>query len=332
MRRREPVMYHQEPPVSSRRLYSHRARYVGASVVRGYRLARRLGAHRAGGDPPYCPARRLITPVRVGLLLKLACVADCPPDFSRTAADYARHRRGFPPELLDRLANRGIAEPGALVVDLGTGTGSLARLFAHQGCVVTGVDIAAPLLEQARRLDREAGVQIAYVESSAEATGLPSEAFDVVSAGQCWHWFDRPAATREVMRLLRSGGKVVIAHFDWLPIRGNVVEATEEIILRYTPTWPFADRAGLYPRWLVDLQTAGFTQIETFSFDVMEPYSHEAWIGRVRASAPIAGTLDSTGVTACSNELAAMLHSRFPHDPLAVPHRVWAVTAHAPPS
>jgi SAM-dependent methyltransferase len=194
------------------------------------------------------------------------------------------------------------------------------------------VDIAAPLLEQARRLDREAGVQIAYVESPAEATGLRSGAFDVVSAGQCWHWFDRPAAAREVVRLLASTGTVVIAHFDWLPVEGNVVEATEEIILRYTPTWPFADRVGLYPQWLADLQTAGFTGIETFSFDVAEPYSHEAWVGRVRASAPIAGTLNTDGVRACSQELAVMLRARFAEDPLVVPHRVWAVTAQAPPS
>ena len=51
----------------------------------------------------------------------------------------------------------------------------------------------------------------------------------------------------------------MIAHFDWLPIPGNVVDATEQLILRYTPTWPFAGRAGLYPQWLIDLQSAGFT-------------------------------------------------------------------------
>jgi SAM-dependent methyltransferase len=256
-------------------------------------------------------------------------VTDCSPDFARTADDYARHRAGFPPELLDRLAAMGVVRTGARVVDLGTGTGSLARLFAQHGCKVTGIDIAGPLLEQARRLDRDAGVEISYVEAPAEATGLPDGEFDVVSAGQCWHWFDRPAAAREVARLLVSGGSVVIAHFDWLPIPGNVVAATEEIILRYTPSWPFADRAGLYPQWLVDLQTAGFTGIETFSFDVQVPYSHEAWVGRVRASAPIAGTLDAEGVRACSRELTAMLRERFPEDPIAVPHRVWAVIARA---
>jgi SAM-dependent methyltransferase len=256
-------------------------------------------------------------------------VIDCLPDFGRTAADYARYRAGFPSELLNRLAARGVVRPDLRVVDLGTGTGSLARLFVQRGCRVTGVDIAAPLLEQARRLDHAAGVEIDYVEAPAEATGLPAGAFDVVSAGQCWHWFDRPAAAREVARLLIDGGTVVIAHFDWLPVPGNVVAATEEIILRYTPGWPFADRAGLYPRWLSDLQSAGFAGIETFSFDVQVSYSHEAWVGRVRASAPIAGTLDPDGVRACSRELTAMLSKRFTRDPFEVPHRAWAVTARA---
>jgi len=251
-------------------------------------------------------------------------------DFGRTAADYALHRAGFPAQLGDVLAARGIARAGARVVDLGTGTGSLARLFAAHGCVVTGVDIAAPLLARARQLDEESGVEVTYVEAPAEATGLPGGECDVVSAGQCWHWFDRPAAAREVARLLVDGGRVVIAHFDWIPIAGNVVAATEQIILRYTPTWPFADRAGLYPQWLVDLQTAGFTGIETFSFDVDVAYSHEAWVGRVRASAPVSGTLDEDGVTACSHELTAMLRERFAADPLAVPHRLWAVTAGRP--
>ncbi len=129
---------------------------------------------------------------------KLTVVVDRPPDFARTASDYARHRARFPPELLDRLAARGLVRAGARVVDLGTGTGNLARLFARHGCEVTGVDIAAPLLEQARLLDREAGAEIEYLEAPAEATGLPGGAFEVVSAGQCWHWFDRPAAAREV--------------------------------------------------------------------------------------------------------------------------------------
>ncbi|HEY5052806.1 MAG TPA: class I SAM-dependent methyltransferase [Solirubrobacterales bacterium] len=256
-------------------------------------------------------------------------MSDFTADFGRTADDYARHRAGFPPELVDRLAALGVERAGSRVCDLGTGTGSLGRLFALRSCEVTGVDIAAPLLEQARRLDREAGVETTYVKAPAEATGLPDGAFDIVSAGQCWHWFDRPVAAREVRRLLVAGGAIVIAHFDWLPAPGGVVAASEELILRYTPSWPFADSAGIYPQWLVDLPDAGFIGIETFSFDISVPYSRQAWIGRLRASAPISGTLGPEEVRRFCGEIEAMLEERFPDDPLVAPHRVWAVVARA---
>ncbi len=256
-------------------------------------------------------------------------MSECNPDFGKTAEDYARHRAGFPAQLLDRLALMGVLQPGMRVLDLGTGTGSLARLFAQRGCNVTAVDIAPELLQQAKRLDQEAGVEVTYLQAPAERTGLESDAFGLVSAGQCWHWFDRPKAAREVRRLLIDGGSVVIAHFDWIPVQGNVVSATEEILLRYTPSWPYAHGVGLYPRWLADIQGTGFSELQSFSFDINVPYSRESWIGRVRASAPVAGTLDREGVERCSNELEAMLEERFPQSMLQIPHRLWALTARA---
>ena len=206
------------------------------------------------------------------------------PDFGPTAQDYSRHRAGFPPELLRRLKIYDIGLPQQDVLDLGTGTGSLARLFAQAGATVTGIDPAAPLLEQARKLDRAAGVEIDYRVATAESTGLPDASFDVVSAGQCWHWFDAAKAGAEVRRLLREGGRTVIAHFDWLPLPGNVVAATEQLITTFNPTWTMGGGTGLYPRWLTDLAAAGFSDIETFSFDLNVPYSPEGWIGRIRAS------------------------------------------------
>ncbi|MFF5370624.1 class I SAM-dependent methyltransferase [Streptomyces sp. NPDC013187] len=198
------------------------------------------------------------------------------PDFGLTAQDYGRHRAGFPPQIITHLYRHGIAFPGKDVLDIGTGTGALARLFAQAGARVTGVDPAAPLLEQARELDGEAGVHTDYRVGTAESTGLPDASYDVVAAGQCWHWFDAPKAAAEITRLLRPGGRAVIAHFDWLPLPGNVVEATEELILSFNPAWTLGGGTGLYPRWLTDLATAGFTGIETFSFDLAVPYPPEA--------------------------------------------------------
>jgi ubiquinone/menaquinone biosynthesis C-methylase UbiE len=135
-------------------------------------------------------------------------------NFGKAAADYATFRAGVPDSFFDRLVRLGIGLPGQDLVDLGTGTGTLARGFVRRGCRVVGVDPDARMLAAARALDREHGMKIAYVEAKAEATGLTSASADVVAAGQCWHWFDRPRALDEVLRVLRNGGKLVIAHFD----------------------------------------------------------------------------------------------------------------------
>jgi ubiquinone/menaquinone biosynthesis C-methylase UbiE len=140
------------------------------------------------------------------------------PDFGATALDYARHRAGFPDSLFERLKPFGVGEAGQSVVDLGTGTGTLARGFARRGCRVLGVDIADRLLEQARALDAAEGLEVEYRIARAERTGLPERCAEVVSAGQCWHWFDRAAVAAEAARILMPRGTVVIAYFDWLPL------------------------------------------------------------------------------------------------------------------
>jgi SAM-dependent methyltransferase len=186
------------------------------------------------------------------------------------------------------------------------------------------------MLDQARRLDRATGVAVAYVVARAESPGLRDASFDAISAGQCWHWFERARAAREVRGLLRPGGRVIIAHFDWLPLAGNVVEATEWLIRQHNPGWRGHGGSGLHPAWLGDLALAGFNGLETFSFDQAVSYSRVAWRGRVRASAGIAASLGRAAVARFDAEHAAMLAHDFPADPLLVPHRCWAAVGRAP--
>jgi hypothetical protein len=151
-----------------------------------------------------------------------------------------------------------------------------------------------------------------------------------VVAGQCWHWFDRAAAAAEAARVLRATGKIAIAHYDWLPLASNVVAQTERLIERHNPAWKGGGGLGMYPRWLRDLAEAGYRGIESFSYDEDATYTHEAWRGRVRASAGVGASLGSEQVGAFDRDLAALLASEFASEPVAVAHRVFAVVARAP--
>lgn len=248
-------------------------------------------------------------------------------DFGRAADDYAKHRAGFPDSLWDRLAPFDIGTPGQRVVDVGTGTGTLARGFARRGCDVIGIDPSEPMLTQARVLAPDIDFRV----GTAEATGLDGASVDVFTAGQCWHWFDRRAAVREALRVLVHGGAIAICHFDWIPQPGNVAEATERLILEHNPSWRGAGGLGMYPRWAADVGDAGFTRIETFSYDVGVLYSRAAWLGRIRASAGVAAsTMPPEKVATFDATLAEILAERFPDDPLSVLHRVWALVARVP--
>lgn len=242
------------------------------------------------------------------------------PDFDKTAQDYARYRTEFPPELLTRLAALGVGTAGQRVADLGTGTGVLARGFAAAGCVVTGLDIAPELLEKARQQDD----RITYRVAPAEETGLPGASWDVVSAGQCWHWFDRPRVIAEARRLLVPGGVLAICYRDYVLAPGNVAAASEELIIVYNPRWAMSGTFEV-PEWTAEL--AVFDQLDRVDFEIDVEFTHEAWRGRMRSSNGIGGSLTGAEVAAFDADLAALLRERFPEEPLVVPHRIWALVA-----
>jgi hypothetical protein len=121
-------------------------------------------------------------------------------------------------------------------------------------------------------------------------------------------------------------------------LKDNVVDATEKLIRKYNPNWYeiAANGLGLYPQWLRDLGEAGFLDIQTFSFDVDVPYTHEAWRGRIRASAGVGASLSDEDVSKFDSELKSMLEAREQveagretglHPILNIPHRVFVVHA-----
>jgi SAM-dependent methyltransferase len=247
------------------------------------------------------------------------------------AYDHPCYRPRFPDELFDRLAGRfAIGMRGQRVLDLGTGSGTMARAFAKRGCVVTGIDPVQDQIEEAKRITRQQGLEVMYVLGRAEATGLADRSFEVIAAGQCWHWFDGRAAAIEARRVITPRGYLALVYLDWVALSGNVADVTEQLIEKHNPAWRFRGWSGFNPLWMNDLAAAGFTDLESFSFDVPVLYSHEYWRGRVRDSAGIGSSLTPQQVQRFDEDLARTLREKFPNDPMPVPHRAYSIVGRAP--
>lgn len=214
---------------------------------------------------------------------------------------------------------------GQRVLDLGTGTGSLALGFAARGLEATGLDISAELLEVAARVAAERCVRASFVKGNAEATGQDDASYDLVSAGQCWWWFDAKAAAREARRILVDGGRLLICNFSYVAMPGNVAGRTEELILEHNPGWTKAGWRGIHPEQVRALDESGFRAVESFSYTADVPFTHESWRGRVRTCNGVGAALSSEHVERFDAELADLLAREFP-DRLLVAHRIFATS------
>jgi SAM-dependent methyltransferase len=115
-------------------------------------------------------------------------------------------------ELVARLAPR----PGEHWLDLATGTGAVALRAARAGARVSAQDIAAPLIDTARRLAGDEGLAVEFAVGDAERLDYPGASFDVVSSAHgVVHAYDHRAVARELARVCRPGGRLGLTY--WLP-------------------------------------------------------------------------------------------------------------------
>ncbi len=123
--------------------------------------------------------------------------------FGQAASAYESGRPGYPAEAVAWMLEY-VREPGRAlrVADVGAGTGKLTRTVVELGADVVAIDPDADMLAALR-----AHVHgVPTFVGTAEQLPLPDAALDAVVMGQAWHWVDPEGGSREIGRVLRSGG------------------------------------------------------------------------------------------------------------------------------
>src|SRR2546427_419465 len=137
-------------------------------------------------------------------------------DWGKTSPDYAVYRPGYPTSFYTVLQALGIGTRGQDILDVGTGTGVLARAFANQGAHVIGVDIAEAQIFAAQQLAAQDHLDIHFRTCAAEEAAFPAWSFDIISCGQSWLYFDTQRMIPLIKTWLKPGGKLVLTYLSWL--------------------------------------------------------------------------------------------------------------------
>jgi SAM-dependent methyltransferase len=197
---------------------------------------------------------------------------------------YDRARPRYPDALVQRIIDAG---SGLDVLDVGCGTGIEARQLQAVGCTVLGVDADTRMAEFARRTGVE--VEVARFESWDPG----GRTFDLVVAGQAWHWVDPAAGAAKAAQVLRPRGRLAL-FWHVFDAPAEVAGAFTEAYTRVAPDnpiigWPTSD--GQQPNTAVDLyvsildqaadgirETGQFGEPQQWRFDWQQTYTRDQWL------------------------------------------------------
>jgi SAM-dependent methyltransferase len=120
--------------------------------------------------------------------------------FGARADAYDRYRPTYPEVMIDDLCAGG--QPR--VLDVGCGTGKAARLFVNHGCEVLGIEVDERMAEIAR----SHGIRVEVAPF--ETWRANDRTFDLVTAGQAWHWVDPVVAPQKAADALVDDGRIAV--------------------------------------------------------------------------------------------------------------------------
>ena len=232
-------------------------------------------------------------------------------DWGRTSADYGQYRDIYPQIFYDKILARGLCTKGQKVLDIGTGTGVIPRNMYRYGAKWTGTDISDNQIAQAKILSE--GMDIDYHVSSTENLDFPQEYFDVITACQCFWYFDHEKVMPMFHRMLKEGGRILVLYMAWLPFEDPIAGESEKLVLKYSPNWSGAGETR-HPIHIPDVYREQFDIVHSEEYEVYVPFTRETWNGRMKACRGVGASLSVEEVVKWEKEHVELLGRIAPEE------------------
>ena len=232
-------------------------------------------------------------------------------DWGRTSADYGKYRDIYPQIFYDKILARGLCTKSQKVLDIGTGTGVIPRNMYRYGAKWTGTDISDNQIAQAKILSE--GMDIDYHVSSTENLDFPQESFDVITACQCFWYFEHEKVMPMFHRMLKEGGRILVLYMAWLPFEDPIAGESEKLVLKYSPNWSGAGETR-HPIHIPDVYREQFDIVHSEEYEVYVPFTRETWNGRMKACRGVGASLSAEEVVKWEKEHVELLGRIAPEE------------------
>ena len=232
-------------------------------------------------------------------------------DWGKTSHDYAKFRDIYPQDFYNKIIKRKLCVYGQTVLDIGTGTGVLPRNMYRYGAKWIGTDISEKQIEQAVILSK--GMNIDYYAMPAEDLQFSDNSFDVITACQCFWYFNHEQIMPKIYRMLKPNGKILVLYMAWLPFEDKIANASETLVLKYSPGWSGAGET-IHPIFIPECYNEKFELIYHEEYPLEVHFTREIWNGRMKACRGVGVSLSEDEINAWEQEHTKLLSEIAPDE------------------
>ena len=196
--------------------------------------------------------------------------------FDHCSQEYSRFRPEYPAALFDHIRSLWPPPGQPLVIDVGAGTGKASAPLVDRDVSTISVEPSLAMIAEGRR----SYPKLKYVCATSEEIPIETNSADLVTAAQCFHWFNAPRALAEFARILKPRGYVCL-FWNSRTSDSAASKLFDDLVHKWNPEHNHAYRDK---DWSVPIRESGlFGSVEHRQFQWNVVMTIDDWIGLARS-------------------------------------------------